>query len=187
MLAIYTPCDRSSSYLEIGFSSQKVTDLTPAGVDFRALRFPCLLSAVTMPSGGTSDLAPEMIHAAAKGEAYKSFVREDTVMPFMTMPDAIQAILRLMAAPVEKLGQLVYNIQAFSPSAGGLKAAITEHFPEARIEFAIDERRQAIVDSWPAAVDDSAARRDWGYQPEHDFEAAFDDYLVPGVRQRYNL
>lgn len=156
-------------------------------VDFRAIRLPGLLSTVTLPAGGTSDYASEMIHAAANGEAYDSFVREDTVMPFMTMPDAIQAILGLMSAPVEKLGQLVYNVQAFSPSAGDLKAAITEHFPKARINFAIDERRQAIVDSWPATVDDSAARRDWAYQPEHDFEAAFSEYLVPGVRQRYNL
>ncbi|MFW5772587.1 MAG: NAD-dependent epimerase/dehydratase family protein [Phototrophicaceae bacterium] len=86
----------------------------PAGVDFRSVRFPGLISATTMPSGGTSDFAPEMIHAAARGEPYASFVRPDTTMPFMVMPDAIQALLTLADAPREQLRRSVYNVTSFT-------------------------------------------------------------------------
>ena len=179
-------CELLGSY-HARYYQRLAADAGTFKVDFRAIRFPGLLSAVTLPAGGTSDYASEMIHAAAKGAAYDSFVREDTVMPFMTMPDAIEAILQLMSVPVDKLGQRIYNIQAFNPSAKELKAAITRHFPTAEIGFVVDDQRQAILDSWPAKVDDSAARRDWAFEPSHDFEAAFGDYLVPGVRQRHNL
>jgi nucleoside-diphosphate-sugar epimerase len=86
-------------------------------VDFRGLRFPGLISAHTMPSGGTSDFAPEMLHAAARGEAYACFVRPDTRIPFMAMPDAVEALLQLAEAPSQSLGRSVYNIRAFNPSA----------------------------------------------------------------------
>src|SRR4029077_13669046 len=89
-----------------------------ARVDFRALRFPGLISAVTTPSGGTSDYAPEMIHAAVEGKPYACFVRPDTRIPFMAMPDAIDALLRLAAAPREKLSRAVYNVGAVSPTGG---------------------------------------------------------------------
>ncbi len=158
----------------------------PAGrVDFRGLRFPGLLSAVTVPSGGTSDYAPEMLHAAAKGEPYACFVRPDTRIPFMTMPDAVDAVLRLVAAPADALTRSVYNVGAFAPSAGEVESAVREAFPRAEITTAVDARRQAILDSWPADVDDSAARADWGHAPRHDFAAAFSDYLLPEVRRRY--
>src|SRR6187455_64146 len=86
-------------------------------VDFRCLRFPGLISAVTTPAGGTSDYAPEMIHAAARGEAYACFVRPDTQIPFMAMPDAIEALLQLALAPAEQLTRTVYNLSAFAPTA----------------------------------------------------------------------
>src|SRR3954453_15795742 len=95
---------------------QLAADTVPR-VDFRAVRFPGLISAVTVPSGGTSDYAPEMIHAAARGESYACFVRPDTRIPFMAMPDAIDALLALASASREKLTRRVYNIGAFSPSA----------------------------------------------------------------------
>jgi nucleoside-diphosphate-sugar epimerase len=154
-------------------------------IDFRAIRFPGLISAVTAPSGGTSDYAPEMLHAAAQSAAYTCFVREDSTIPFMTMPDAIRATLMLMAAPGESLTQLVYNIRAFNPSAAQFRERVLIDFPEAEIGFSVNGKRQAMVDSWPEDVDDSAARRDWGWQPEHDFEAAFADYLIPDIRERY--
>jgi len=157
------------------------------GVDFRCIRFPGLISAVTVPSGGTSDYAPEMLHAAAQGKPYECFVREDVRIPFMAMPDAIDALLRLESAPAERLSQSVYNITSFSPSAGEIRATALRAFAGARITFRPDDKRQAIVDSWPEDVDDSAARRDWGFSPSFDEQRAFDNYLIPGIRKRYGL
>ncbi len=154
-------------------------------VDFRAIRFPGLISADTVPSGGTSDFAPEMIHAAAKGQPYACFVRPDTRIPFMAMPDAVDALLRLAAADRGRLSRPVYNVAAFNPSADEVRGLVLAGFPDARITFLPDLKRQAIVDSWPADVDDSAARRDWGLAPTLDLEGAFSEYLFPRIRDRY--
>lgn len=154
-------------------------------VDFRAIRFPGLISAVTVPSGGTSDYAPEMIHAAAEGKPYACFVRPDTRIPFMAMPDAIESLIRLADARSATLGRRVYNVTAFSPSAGEVRDIVLKAFPEAQITFQVDTKRQGIVDTWPEDVDDSAARRDWGHAPRYDFERAFRDYLIPTIRGRY--
>ena len=157
-----------------------------ARVDFRCVRFPGLISAMTLPSGGTSDYAPEMIHAAAKGQPYDCFVRPDTTIPFMAMPDGVDALLTLAAAPRERLTRSAYNVSAFHPSAAEIRDVVLAAFPERRIGYAIDQKRQGIVDSWPAAVDDSAARRDWGFDPKYNFERAFQEYLIPTIRQRYH-
>jgi nucleoside-diphosphate-sugar epimerase len=157
----------------------------PRRVDFRAVRFPGLISAVTVPSGGTSDYAPEMIHAAARGEPYRCFVRPDTTIPFMAMPDAVDALLRVAAAPREPLTRAEYNLRGFTASAADIRGVVLAAFPGADITFATDEKRQTIVDTWPADVDDSAARRDWGFEPMYDFERAFREYLMPTIRQRY--
>ncbi len=150
-------------------------------VDFRCIRFPGLISAETVPSGGTSDYAPEMIHAAAEGKAYACFVRPDTRIPFMAMPDAVDAIFRLMDAPRTKLTRTVYNITAFAPSCAEVEAVVKQAFPKAAITTQVDAKRQGIVDSWPADVDDSAARADWGHSPVHDFRSAFGEYLIPSI------
>ncbi|UCF66530.1 MAG: NAD-dependent epimerase/dehydratase family protein [Acidobacteriota bacterium] len=158
----------------------------PSGrVDFRAIRFPGLISAFTVPSGGTSDYASEMIHAASQSEPYSCFVRPDTRIPFMAMPDAVAAILELARAPHENLSQLVYNISAFNPSAQAIRQLVLHAFPGAEISFKPDHKRQAIVDSWPQAVDDSAARADWGLNPKYDLSRAFNDYLIPHISKRY--
>jgi threonine 3-dehydrogenase len=170
----------SRHYRQLAVENEK------AGVDFRSIRFPGLISAFTVPSGGTSDYAPEMLHAAAQRAPYACFVREDVRIPFMAMPDGIDALLDLTAAPAEKLKQQVYNIGAFNPSAGEIASIVARHFPEAKITFEPDVKRQAIVDSWPAAVDDSAAREQWGFRPRYDLTSAFDDYLVPNIRRRYD-
>jgi threonine 3-dehydrogenase len=154
-------------------------------VDFRSVRFPGLISAVTVPAGGTSDYAPEMIHAAAKGEPYACFVRPDTRIPFMAMPDAIEALLALAAAPRDALTRTAYNVSAFSADAQEMHDVIVAKFPGAQIGWRVDAKRQAIVDSWPADVDDSAARRDWRFTPAFDCRRAFDDYLIPTIRKRY--
>ncbi|MFI5197396.1 MAG: NAD-dependent epimerase/dehydratase family protein [Thermoanaerobaculia bacterium] len=154
-------------------------------VDFRCLRFPGLISAVTVPSGGTSDYAPEMIHAAAGGNPYACFVREDTRIPFMAMPDGVEALLKLAAAPAASLTRQVYNVGAFAPTAGEIRALVLKSFPKAQVTFQPDVKRQGILDSWPADVDDAAARRDWGFSPRYGLEAAFSDYLIPTIRERY--
>jgi len=154
-------------------------------LDFRSIRFPGIISAHTLPSGGTSDFAPEMIHAAAQSKPYACFVREDARIPFMTMPDAIDALLSLAGADPAALTQTVYNVTSFNPSAGEFADLVTRHFPHAQITFEPDEQRQAIVDTWPMDADDAAARRDWGYAPQHDLERAFDEYLAPNIRARY--
>jgi nucleoside-diphosphate-sugar epimerase len=155
-------------------------------VDFRCVRFPGLISAITTPSGGTSDYAPEMIHAAANGEPYDCFVRPDTRIPFMAMPDGVDALLTLAAAPRDRLQRSSYNVGAFNPSAQEIYEVVARAFPDARIAWKTDAKRQAIVDSWPADVDDAAARRDWGFSPQYDFDRAFREYLIPTIRARYS-
>jgi threonine 3-dehydrogenase len=158
----------------------------PSGrVDFRSVRFPGLISAMTVPSGGTSDYAPEMVHAAARGEPYACFVRPDTRIPFMAMPDGVAAMLTLAKAPRERLSRTAYNLAAFNPSADEIRQEVMRAFPRAEITWKNDTRRQGIVDSWPADVDDSAARRDWGFAPRYNFESAFREYLIPTIQARY--
>jgi nucleoside-diphosphate-sugar epimerase len=154
-------------------------------VDFRCLRFPGLISAITVPSGGTSDYAPEMLHAAAQGKPYACFVRPDTRIPFMAMPDGVEALLRLATTPRSHLNHTVYNVGAFNPSAGEVRDLVVAAFPGADITFSPDLKRQGIVDTWPADVDDSAARTDWGYEPAYDLTRCFTDYLIPTIRKRY--
>lgn len=154
-------------------------------VDFRAIRFPGLISATTLPAGGTSDYAPEMVHAAARGDRYACFVRPGTRIPFLAMPDAVNALVALSAAPRDRLTRTAYNAGGFSVTAEAIRRVAVEAFPGAEIVFAVDEKRQRIVDSWPAEVDDTAARADWGFAPRYDFEHAFSEYLIPTIRRRY--
>lgn len=155
------------------------------GVDFRCVRFPGLISAVTVPTGGTSDYAPEMLHAAAQGKPYACFVREDATIPFMAMPDAIKVLLNLSQAPRENLTRYVYNVTGFSRSAEELAGMVKAAFPNAVITFKPSDARQRIVDSWPSGLDDSTARRDWGWQPDYDADMAFHEYLIPTIVRRY--
>ena len=157
----------------------------PVMVDFRSIRFPGLISAFTVPSGGTSDYGPEMLHAAAKGEPYACFVREDTCIPFMVMPDAVNALVNLAAAPSSSLSRRVYNVTSFSLSAVEFREKVLQYFPDAQITFEPDVCRQGIVDSWPAELNDNNAQRDWGWSPEYELDRAFEEYLVPNIRKRY--
>ena len=154
-------------------------------IDFRSIRFPGIISSKTVPTGGTSDYIPEMIHAAARGEAYKCFVRKDAQIPFMTMPDAVQAILDIMVAPINNLNHTVYNIRAFAPTAEEFRKKIIEGFPQAQIEYNVNQKRQNMVDSWPADTDDSAARADWNWNPQHDLETGMKEYLIPDLKKIY--
>jgi nucleoside-diphosphate-sugar epimerase len=177
-------CEQLGHYYS-RYYKQLLAEPASGRVDFRAVRFPGLISAATVPSGGTSDFAPEMIHAAAKGEPYESFVRPDTRIPFMAMPDAVDALLALAAASRGGLRRSAYNVAAFNPSAEEVRRVVMDAFPDAEITWSVDTKRQGIIDTWPADVDDSAARRDWGFAPRHDFEHAFTEYLIPRIRERY--
>jgi nucleoside-diphosphate-sugar epimerase len=177
-------CEQLGNYYSRHYK-QLAVESASGRVDFRGVRFPGLISAVTVPSGGTSDFAPEMIHAAAQGQAYESFVRPDTRIPFMAMPDAVHALLQLAAAPRQGLTRSAYNVAAFSPTASDVREVVLGAFPEAEITWSVDAKRQGIIDTWPADVDDSAARRDWGFAPRFDFEHAFTEYLIPRIRERY--
>ncbi|MGA2110768.1 MAG: NAD-dependent epimerase/dehydratase family protein [Anaerolineales bacterium] len=167
-------------YQQLGAQQDRVR------LDFRCVRFPGLISAVTLPTGGTSDFAPEMVHSAAQGRPYRCYVRPDTRLPFMAMPDAVKALLVLAEAPRERLTQHVYNVGSFSLSAQELYERTKRSYPSAEVTFDPDRGRQAIVDSWPADVDDGAARRDWGWRPDYDEVRAFGEYLIPAVAGRYH-
>jgi len=157
----------------------------PVMLDFRGLRFPGLISAHTMPSGGTSDYGPEMLHAAAKAVSYECFVREDVRIPFMAMPDAVKALLSLTDAAREALSRRIYNVTSFSLSAAEFRDRVMESFPDAQITFEPDLKRQSIVDSWPADLDDSAAQQDWNWNPDYDIDRSFSEYLIPNIVKRY--
>jgi threonine 3-dehydrogenase len=150
-------------------------------LDFRSLRLPGLISAHSAPTGGTSDFGPEMVHSAAAGKPYSCFVEPEARIPFMAMPDAVRALLDLSRAPRERLSTCVYNVGAFSPTAAQLAERVKKAFPSACIDYVPDPVRAKIVASWPEDVDDSRARRDWGWAPELDLERAFDSYLVPAL------
>jgi threonine 3-dehydrogenase len=176
-------CEKLGTYYQ-RFYRQLDAQESKGLVDFRGIRFPGLISAHTLPTGGTSDFAPEMIHAAAGNKPYACFVRPDARIPFLAMPDGVEAILQLAEADSVKLTQPVYNLAGFNPSAEEFHQRVRKAFPEANITFKPDVRRQAIVDSWPADVDDTPARRDWGFAPQYDFERAFSEYLLPNIMKR---
>jgi len=177
-------CESLGDYYSNYFKRLSATD-SKGLVDFRSIRFPGIISAHTLPAGGTSDYAPEMIHAAAKSEHNDCFVRKDARIPFMTMVDAICAIEMIMAAPQTALSQIVYNVRAFNPSAGEFLTKVKEFYPGADVDFVINDNRQSIIDSWPEDVDDTKAREDWGWKISHDLDKAFSEYLIPEIRSRY--
>jgi threonine 3-dehydrogenase len=177
-------CEHLGRYYST-YYRQLAADNQTSGVDFRAIRFPGLISGVTMPTGGTSDFAPEMIHAAAKGQPYACFVSESTRIPFMAMPDGVRALVHLAQATEEQLTQRVYNVTAFSLTAGEIRDRVVAHFPNADITFNPDDKRAAIVDTWPADVDDAPARNDWGWRPQYPADEAFEGYLFPTIKQYY--
>lgn len=165
----------------------RLAEQAPTRLDFRALRFPGLISAFTLPTGGTSDFGPEMLHAAAQGKPYACFVRPDATIPFMAMPDGVKALLQLAAAPRAALNRSTYNVSSFSLSAQEFGEQVLAAFPGAEISYQPHAQRQGIVDSWPMDVDDGAARADWGWAPEFGLQRCFDEYLIPNIRQRYQM
>jgi threonine 3-dehydrogenase len=178
-------CEKLGMYYSKYFGQRHLDPNPPHMLDFRAIRFPGLISAFTLPSGGTSDYGPEMLHAAAQGKPYACFVREDTKISFMAMPDAIKSLLMLLDVPHERIHHNVYNIAAFAITAGEFRDRAVKAFPGADITFVPNPRRQGIVDSWPEDVDDTLARVEWNWKPDYNAEAFFDDYFLPEIRKRY--
>ncbi|MDP2308539.1 MAG: NAD-dependent epimerase/dehydratase family protein [Pseudomonadota bacterium] len=146
------------------------------GVDFRGIRFPGLLNTAP-PGGGSSDFANLLYFAAAEGKReVEVFCRPDTTIPFMYMPDAIRAITELAAAPAASLSRRTYNVAAMSPSAADIAAALAQRVGSFTVRY-VPDFRQAILDSWPRALEDAPARADWGWKPRWDLAAMTDDLL----------
>jgi len=147
------------------------------GLDVRGVRYPGVISSETLPGGGTTDYAVEIFYEAIRNKQYTCFLREDTVLPMMYMPDCIKATIDLMEADLTKLKHHSdFNLAAVSFSPAELVAEINKHIPEFTCEYEPDER-QKIADSWPRTIDDSAAREEWGWDPEYDLPAMVADML----------
>jgi nucleoside-diphosphate-sugar epimerase len=155
------------------------------GIDCRGVRFPGLISAA-MPGGGSSDYALFMYVDGVRKNGYDAFARADTRIPLMYMPDGVRALLELAFAEPAKLTRTIYNIAAFSPRADEIATSVNRLLPDAKFTYTPDPVRQGILDSWPKSIDDSAARRDWGWQPTYDLDAMTAD-LVPRVKRMLEL
>jgi nucleoside-diphosphate-sugar epimerase len=147
------------------------------GVDVRSLRYPGLISWKTLPGGGTTDYAIEIFHAALNAGRYQCFLGPQTRLPMMYMPDAIRATLELMEAPGEQLHERgSYNLAGLSFTPQELAEAIAQHLPQFEMKYEPDFR-QSIADGWPRSVDDSVARREWGWRARHDLNSIVADML----------
>ncbi|HEX17100.1 MAG TPA: NAD-dependent epimerase/dehydratase family protein, partial [Thermoplasmatales archaeon] len=147
------------------------------GVDVRGVRYPGIISSETPPGGGTTDYAVEMFYYAVKGEKYTCFVKEDTVLPMMYMPDCIKSAIQLMEADFSKLRHHTnFNITAMSFSAKELEEEIKKHIPDFSCEYKPDFR-QKIAETWPRSIDDSCAREEWGWKPDYDLEKMVKDMI----------
>jgi nucleoside-diphosphate-sugar epimerase len=147
-------------------------------IDVRGCRYPGIISYETLPGGGTTDYAVAIFFEAVKNKKYKCFLREDTRLPMMYMPDCLKATFDLMEADFSKLKHHAdFNVTAMSFSAGELAAEIKKHLPEFRATYEPDFR-QAIADSWPESIDDSAARQEWGWKPDYDLARMTADMLA---------
>ena len=148
------------------------------GLDTRGVRFPGLVSNVALPGGGTTDYAVEMFYQAIRYRHYTCFLRADSRLDMMYMPDAIRATIELMEADPSKLEHRnAFNITAMSFSPEELAAEIARHVPGFRVTYEVDPTRQRIADSWPRSLDDSAARREWGWKPAFDLPSMTEDML----------
>ncbi len=148
------------------------------GVDVRGVRYPGIISWRAMPGGGTTDYAVEIFYYALQGKKYVCFLKKDTVLPMMYMPDAIKAITTLAEADSSKLVHRTdFNIQAMSFSPEELVNEIRKYVPEFEVEYKPDYR-QKIAESWPRSLDDSAAREEWGWKPDYDLSAMVKDMIA---------
>ncbi|MBU4189472.1 MAG: L-threonine 3-dehydrogenase [Candidatus Thermoplasmatota archaeon] len=154
------------------------------GVDVRGIRYPGIISSETLPGGGTTDYAVDIFYEAVKNKRYTCFVKKETVLPMMYMPDCIKATIYLMNAPLSSLKHHSdFNITAMSFSAGELAEEIKKYIPDFVCEYKPDFR-QNIAESWPMSIDDSAARKEWGWKPDYDLATMTTDMLKK-LKKRY--
>jgi len=147
------------------------------GVDVRGVRYPGLISYQSLPGGGTTDYAVDIFHKAVAGENFECFLKADTRLPMMYMPDAIRGTLELMEAPLEKLSHhYAYNLSAMSFTPAEIAAEIQKHYPDFYISYNPDYR-QKIAESWVETIDDSVARNDWGWKHEYDLATMTADMI----------
>ncbi|MCM0646870.1 L-threonine 3-dehydrogenase [Clostridium swellfunianum] len=157
------------------------------GVDTRGVRFPGLISYVTPPGGGTTDYAVDIYYEALKSGKYSSFIAEGTYMDMMYMPDALNAIVKLMEADPSKLvHRNAFNITAMSFEPGQIAAEIKKHIPSFEMSYNVDPIRQAIADSWPDSIDDSAAKEEWGFETKYDLASMTTDMLAK-LKEKLNV
>ncbi len=155
------------------------------GIDVRGVRFPGIISNVVPPGGGTTDYAVDIYHKALKFKKYTSYLKENTFLDMMYMPDALKAAVTLMEADHNSLNyHNAYNITAMSFSPKILADEIRKYIPDFKIDYKIDPVRQGIADSWPNSMDDSAARKDWGWKPDYDLEKMTKD-MVEVLSERF--
>lgn len=148
------------------------------GVDVRGVRYPGIISNVTPPGGGTTDYAVEIFYEAVRNHRYTCFVREDTILPMMYMPDCVKATIDLMEADASRLKHHAdFNLASMSFSAGQLASEVRKHIPDLFVDYQPDPLRQAIADSWPKTIDDSAAREEWRWHPSYDLARMTKDML----------
>jgi len=148
------------------------------GLDVRSLRYPGLISYKSEPGGGTTDYAVEIFHAAKAEKKYTSFLQENTYLPMMYMSDAIRATIELMEAPLEKINiRTSYNLSGMSFSPKEISEEIKKHIPEFEMSYKSDYRQQ-IANSWPQSIDDTVARKDWGWKEDYNLEAMVKDMLL---------
>ncbi|XP_045119781.1 L-threonine 3-dehydrogenase, mitochondrial-like [Portunus trituberculatus] len=140
------------------------------GLDFRCLRFPGVISADTMPGGGTTDYAVQVFHDAIDGREFECYLRPTTRLPMMYIDDCLRSLWEMLVAPEEKLKRRTYNVTAMSFSPEEIVAAVRKHFPDLKATYKPDSR-QNIADTWPEIFDDNEARWDWGWQHHYDLEA----------------
>jgi len=148
------------------------------GVDTRSVRFPGLISHETLPGGGTTDYAVDIYYEALKNKAYASFIAEGTYMDMMYMSDAVDLIIQLMEAPADQLkNRNAYNVSAMSIAPEDIAREIKKHIPDFELTYDVDPVRQGIAESWPNAIDTSAAQEEWGFSPKFDLVKMTADML----------
>ena len=165
----------------LGIALDKYGNENNIHIDFRCIRFPGIISANTSPTGGTSDYAPEMINAAKLSNSYECFVSENSKIPFVVMPDAINAIINLMSCNKKNLKNNVYNITSFSPTVKEFYNEIMLYNNDFILTYNINKDRQKIIDSWPGLLSDAIAKNEWGWQPQYNFKDSFQNYLFDKI------
>ncbi|HIR36844.1 MAG TPA: NAD-dependent epimerase/dehydratase family protein [Candidatus Limisoma gallistercoris] len=154
------------------------------GVDTRSVRFPGLISYVTLPGGGTTDYAVDIYYSAVRGETFECPIAAGTFMDMMYMPDALRAAIEIMEAdPAKFKHRNSFNIASMSFDPEIIYAAIRKYIPEFKMVYKVDSLRQKIAESWPNSLDDTCAREEWGWKPEYDLDAMTRD-MIARLRER---